>query len=548
MKNCKRLMIAMIGILALSGVASAQGPWVDFMQDDSRLLGIPITTVSEDHEKDIAVADVDKDGDTDLAMVRKLPPPYQVAGPRQHVLLMNVNGTMIDQTATYCPDFLTPAGITDGRDVAFVDVDGDTWEDMVVVNTFDQNPQIYMNLGNDMQGAWQGFLLDNTGRMPNLVTPTLGPMFCEVAVGDFDSDGDPDMYMTDYENNLEDRIFMNNGSGYFTDETLSRVSSTMRTTTFGTGVRTADLNGDGHLDIIRSSGAGSPNAIRIAYNDGNGNFNGQVQDLNTSVPYMHATLDINRDGMEDVFVISDAQDQYFINQGNNPNGSVNWGPRVTLNNSPATAGFGGNVKVGDMNLDGYEDLVLNDVDIDLPSCARRLVILKNMTGTGAWQYLQDPIGNPQPAWAPNGTHDTGLLDIDGDGWLDMVIGTCFGTKVMMNKGKLALRFAQEPAGPGGGLSIAVKGGRPNTRHWILLSLSPVNPGTGPFFGLGSDAFTSWVELAGQPIVDEVLDANGEYSFFLPPPVPPFLFQARGLLAPSLTDPAELSDIVTTQLY
>ena len=55
---------------------------------------------------------------------------------------------------------------------------------------------------------------------------------------------------------------------------------------------------------------------------------------------------------------------------------------VTLNTSPATTGFGGNIKIADLDRDGYDDVVVNDVDIDVAGCNRRLTVLRNMSGLG----------------------------------------------------------------------------------------------------------------------------------------------------------------------
>ncbi|MCH7638193.1 MAG: hypothetical protein IH855_01815, partial [Bacteroidetes bacterium] len=105
-----RLFVLLCFCLAASGMSRAQ--WIDFTEDASRL---QLTTVptNDSEEKDFAVADFDQDGWTDVVVVRKQ--PFSSVGPRADLLLMNENGTLVDRTLTYAPEFTTR--LTDARDV-----------------------------------------------------------------------------------------------------------------------------------------------------------------------------------------------------------------------------------------------------------------------------------------------------------------------------------------------------------------------------------------------------------------------------------------------
>ncbi|MAJ29601.1 hypothetical protein CBD41_10095, partial [bacterium TMED181] len=48
---------------------------------------------------------------------------------------------------------------------------------------------------------------------------------------------------------------------------------------------------------------------------------------------------------------------------------------------------------------------------------------------------------------PNGVHDVAVFDINGDGWLDMVIGTCTGTEVWMNEAPIGLTISPSLTNP-----------------------------------------------------------------------------------------------------
>ena len=65
-------------------------------------------------------------------------------------------------TAELAPEFLT--NVSFARDVYTVDVDGDTWDDVVIINTFNQQPMLYMNLGLGEDGTWLG-LADENGEL-----------------------------------------------------------------------------------------------------------------------------------------------------------------------------------------------------------------------------------------------------------------------------------------------------------------------------------------------------------------------------------------------
>jgi len=125
--------------LSASALAQATGnEWVEFIRTDS-MLGPSATAVSnQSTEVDFDFGDLDKDGWTDLVVVRK--EPVTTSGKRTNLLLMNENGVLVDRTSLYATaslsaldnGFDTP---TNDRDVVLVDVDNDTWLDVVTAPT-----------------------------------------------------------------------------------------------------------------------------------------------------------------------------------------------------------------------------------------------------------------------------------------------------------------------------------------------------------------------------------------------------------------------------
>lgn len=419
----RRPALGLACLLALPVAAGAE--WVTYVEDASRLDVAAALGATDTEEKDYAVGDLDKDGDDDVVVVRKV--PFSVAGGKQNVLLMNENGTLRDRTSTKAPRF---SDETDDRDVIFVDVDGDTWLDVVIAGTFDEPPRVYMNRGNSGLGNWLGLAYE-PARMP---TFSPGPKFCALAAGDVTGNGRPDLFFTDYDNNLEDRLLINDGSGFFTDETATRMTPEMSESVFGTDAHIVDVNGDTFLDIVKNNASGnSPPpgfqpAVSVLYNDGTGNFT-VMDNIYEEAGYMIEPADFTQDGRVDFFVVDDGQDRYLRSVGNDLNGHAQFTTH-TVSSSPSTVFFGGNVKFADLDDDGLLDVLIADVDTDIGGCNRRMALLQGAGTPPAIDY-SDPVTGASRPWLPNGVFDVEAFDIDSDGRLDLLIGTCTGTRIFM---------------------------------------------------------------------------------------------------------------------
>jgi len=106
-------------------------------------------------------------------------------------------------------------------------------------------------------------------------------------------------------------------------------------------------------------------------------------------------------------------------------------------------GFAGSCHIADLNNDGWPDTLHADVDVDIGGCDRRTHIYHNLGGTiGAEVVLKEEAGSATGAWRGvqgmlpsdlSGTFDIGILDLDRDGDLDLVMGRCNGTFVWINQ-------------------------------------------------------------------------------------------------------------------
>ncbi len=417
------LMASLACFLTSDQVASAQSKWVDFTDDRSRMM----FDTDDGEEKDIAIGDIDNDGDEDVVVVRKK--PFSVDGERINLLLINQNGVLVDQTMQHIPTFITVPD--NARDVQLFDANNNGWLDMVVANTFGSLHRLYVNLGNDKNGNWLGY--EDQGSNGEWYSPALptNPQCCGIAVGDVNGDDLPDLFFVDYLNELDARLFINNGDYTFSDETTTRLSADVQEQDFGTTAFIDDMNGDGFNDIVSndSRAFGGP-GVEIAYNDGSGNFSQTQTFSSTTSPasYMVERADFNNDSRPDLYVVDDGQDYVLFNDSTNANGTINI-TKVLVSPSILTSFFNGNIRPGDVDNDGWMDMAVSDVDVDIKGCDRRFCLLRNNGG----KNLFDPNNDINPiAWNMEGSHDTWFMDINCDGNLDMFMATCTNYHMFVN--------------------------------------------------------------------------------------------------------------------
>lgn len=463
MLSLSRRVLSLAALAALTPVAAAQfnNQWLTFAKDNSRLVnpnGSAATQVLNDiDEKDYAWGDVDHDGWTDLVIVRKQ--PATTVGKRVNQLLMNENGKLVDRTAQYASDtdvagdlgFLTA---TNDRDVQVADLNGDGWEDIVTATTLSQtdpkplsHPRIYINKGK-VGGVWQGFRYEQA-RFPQLTTipngTPLAPNFCSVSVGDVTGDGAPDLYFANYSlttQGMNDRLLVNNGSGFFTDSLETRMNATMLLSSFGSSSEIVDFNGDGAKDVVRGQSGGAEVSYNNPANVGFFNlFQGNVGSFST---YHVDAGDLNADGKPDLIFSDDGLDFVRYNTGNDALGRVTWGPLQSFSFlTGGDDGFAGNCLVVDLNGDGFAEAIYSDFDVDEPGCGRRGKIYHNPgTVVGSQPTLREEAEAAGSGWRGavgilgtdlTGTFDMAAFDIDNDGDVDLVIGRCSGTAVFMNQ-------------------------------------------------------------------------------------------------------------------
>jgi len=490
-----RLGLIMLTILALAPLTPAA--WIEFVDESAaRMSSASHLGLSDNKEKDYAWGDVDKDGDIDLVVVRK--EEFTSPGKDPNVLFLNQNGVLTDQTTQFASassvsgdqGFLTP---TNDRDVILADLNNDGWLDMVTATTISDSdpkhighPRIYMNLGCSPGGTealicttanWQGFFYDEP-RIPQMDSysgnSNFNPRFCSVSAGDLTGDGYADLYFGDYDSSgssgsgqpsgadYNDKFLVNQGAlnpGYFVDVTpdparfqgtVPQNNQSFEVSAFGAANAIRDMNGDFVNDIVKQTSLQSPTYVGIAYN-GNlsepGYFD-TYDPVNQLSPYHVTVGDLNNDNDLDLVISDDGDDRYMLNGGS---GFVPEFISYTFayTNGADDDGFGSNSLITDLDKDGWNDVLIADVDVDIGGCSRRMHIYRNLTGTpGDFVTLREETegtgcanfnGNPAsclvasiPSNKLEGVHDVAVFDINGDTWDDMVVGRCSTTEIYIS--------------------------------------------------------------------------------------------------------------------
>ena len=201
--------------------------------------------------------------------------------------------------------------------VAAGDFDNDGYTDLLFTR-FGDTDILYRNLGNgtfDPLTAAAGF---------TIATNTNG-----VVSGDIDNDGDLDLYMTGGVQSNRNYLYINDGTGVFTDAGASNPASQMNgALRNGQGASFADYDNDGYLDLITSDWGtlASQSQSRLFRNLGATNP-GMFEDttvfagINTyptqiSRRFAPRFVDLDRDGHMDLTMVSDFEtSQLFWNNG-----------------------------------------------------------------------------------------------------------------------------------------------------------------------------------------------------------------------------------------
>ena len=383
---------------------------------------------------------------------------------------------------------------TNGSGVCLIDYDNDGWLDIYVVNgsTFDaldgkETPPHAALFHNNHDGTFT----DVSAKAG--VTNDRWGFGC--AVADYNNDGWPDIYVSNWGKN---RLYRNNHDGTFTD-VGEKAGVTLGN--WSTGATWGDYDGDGRLDLfvpgyvhfdrknLPSGGAnGVPDTFctfrgvavncgprglkgepdHLFHNNGDGTFTdvsakAGVADAPGYYGLSSLFVDINNDGKVDLLVADDSTPNYlYINKGDGTfddvsytsGYAVNEAGRETASMGIAAGDFENNGMVDIFNTtfsDDYKPLYRNEGDANLTDISFQLGLAE--------------ITVPFLGWGD------AFFDYDNDGWKDLMMadghvypqvdqhpwGTSWAERPMLFHNAGGKRFEPVPAVEGTGLADVISG-------------------------------------------------------------------------------------------
>ena len=260
-----------------------------------------------------------------------------------------------------------------------------------------------------------------------------------VAVGDYDNDGYPDLYVLGYGRAI---LYHNNGDGTFTDVTAK--AGVANTGKWGSSAAWFDYDNDGRLDLVIANyvdwspdrnfycGSHGPGmraycypddydgqAPTLYHNNGDGTFTDVSQKSGVGRKPANGlgvvTFDYDNDGWQDIFIAVDAMGNLLFH--NNRDGTFTEvgylaGVAVSQDGRPES-GMG--VDAADTTGDGRLDLVVTHLDNQLARLYRNL-------GEGMFEdaTIDSKLGYATYHYSEYGTR---FFDYDNDGRVDLFLAT-----------------------------------------------------------------------------------------------------------------------------
>lgn len=322
--------------------------------------------------------------------------------------------------------------------VVLVDYDRDGWPDIYFTNA----PTVEMAVKGEKA---QGVLYHNNhdGTFTDVTAKsglTAGCFAMGGAVGDYNNDGWPDLYLTCLGGNV---LYRNNGDGTFSDVTAKAGVADGR---WSTGAAFGDYDGDGFVDLMVTNyvdfhlndlpGFGSapfckyrgidvqcgPRGLRGAgdalfHNNGDGTFTDVSKAAGVDDPHGYYGLgvlwaDFNNTGRPDIYVANDSTPKFlYKNQGNGTFKDIGLESGTAVSDDGSEQASMG-IAVGDYNHTGRPSLYVTNF-----SDENDLLYLNE----GDWNFkeVSYAAGAALPS-LPYVKWGTAFVDLDNDGWLDLI--------------------------------------------------------------------------------------------------------------------------------
>ena len=383
---------------------------------------------------------------------------------------------------------------TNGSGVGLIDYDNDGWLDIYVVSgsTFDaldgkETPPHAALFHNNHDGTFT-----DVAAKAGVTNDRWG---IGVAIADYDNDGWPDIFVTNWGKN---RLYHNNHDGTFTD-VAEKAAVTLGN--WSTGATWGDYDGDGLLDLFvpgyvhfdrNNLPSGGENGVpdtfctfrgvavncgprglkgetdHLFHNNGDGTFTdvsekAGVADTPGYYGLSSLFVDINNDGKVDLLVGNDSTPNYlYLNKGDGTFEDDSYSSGYALNEAGReTATMG--IAAGDFENNGMVDIFDTTFSDDYKPLYRNEGDA-NLTDISYQMGIAD-ISVPFLGWGD------AFLDYDNDGWKDLMMadghvypqvdqqpwGTSWAERPMLFHNIGGKKFEAVPAVEGSGLADVISG-------------------------------------------------------------------------------------------
>ena len=362
-----------------------------------------IDSTTDLHPNDLVMADFDGDGKPDLATANN----YSTAGSLASVsVLRNTSSGGAISFATH-QDIFT--GVQTFA-LAAGDLDGDGKPDMISCSIVDKTISVFRNTSTTGVISFAAKTDYAVGENPY-----------DIAIGDLDGDGRPDIVVTNYLSNSIS-IFRNTSTvGNISFATKVDISTGSDLGPWGIAVQ--DLDGDGKPDLAVTNNLS--NTVSIFRNKSTGtniSFAPSIHYYGGVAPMGIAIGDMDGDGKPDLVWAKDGDNTAVgveLNQSSPGALSFVATPAHTYNITYAY-----NVAISDINGDGNPDLLLSSYG--------KISVLQNASTVG--NISLSPIADFQG----NSPYALAAGDINGDGYADFVTTNFTSNSVSIYKNQLLL--------------------------------------------------------------------------------------------------------------
>ncbi|CAF4135376.1 unnamed protein product [Adineta steineri] len=417
----------------------------------------------------VAVADLNNDGWLDFVAVNS-------GSGNVGVFLGLSNGTFSNQTIYSTGMRSFPVAIS------IVDLNNDSYLDMVVANFYTNNVGIFLGYGN---GTFTNQTTFYTGY-------NSGP--CGVVCGDFNNDSQLDIAVA-LQTSGQMGVFLGHGNGTFSPIVIYSIDSKAQPVSVATG----DFNNDNRLDIVVSNfGLGS---ISIFYGNGDGTFSNLTNYTtgSNSQPACVVVSDLNNDAILDIAVANLGADNIGVFFGNMNHSFYD---QITFSTGIGSAPTA--LAIEDFNNDNQLDIAFANYGSNYLG-----VLLQCINGTFFDPLTYSTGNNSQPYFLAVG-------DFNKDKHLDIVVANSNTDNIGMFFGYFNEDFLNAPAYSTGSSSqvssIAVGDFNNDTRLDVVITNNATN-NVKVIFGSGYGTFlydiTYSTGNASQPCSVSVADLNND---------------------------------------